>query len=175
MADIPFEFRELNIYEAEGQRELKKVTPVNQIPVLLDGERPVWDSRVIFSYLVEKHGLPRLTWDHENLLTAVDGALNAGVALHLMKRSGVDVTAPLMIAQRHRERIASVLDFLRSYAEGPGLSEWNFVTMSLYSFLDWALFRGVITLDGRPGYETFLSTHAERPEVRATRIPENLK
>ena len=51
MDNIPYEFKELNIYEAEGGLELNRVNPINQIPVLLDGEKKIWDSRVIFNYL----------------------------------------------------------------------------------------------------------------------------
>ncbi len=175
MESIPFDFREINIYESEGHLELSRLNPVKQIPVLIDGDRTIWDSRVIFSYLSDKYGLARLNWEQENLLTAIDGALNSGVALLLMKRSGIDITSPLMIVNRHRERIESVLDFLLPFATGDGLRDWNFVTMSLYSFIDWALFREVITLNDRPAYKIFLSTHAERPSVRATQIPEALR
>ncbi len=175
MESIPFEFRELNIYETDGHLELSRLTPVRQIPILIDGDRTIWDSRVIFSYLSEKHGLPRLTWEQENLLTAIDGALNSGVALLLMKRSGIDITAPLMIVKRHRDRIDSVLDFLTPYATKDDFRDWNFVTMSLYSFLDWALFRDVISLTERPALKDFLLTHRERPIVRATQIPEGLR
>ncbi len=175
MESIPFDFREINIYESEGNLELSRLTPVKQIPVLIDGDRTIWDSRIIFGYLSDKHGIARLNWEQDNLLTAVDGALNSGVALLLMKRSGIDITSPLMLVNRHRERIDSVLEFLLPYATNEGLREWNFVTMSLYSFLDWALFREVITLDSRPAYKNFLLTHAERPIVRTTQIPEALK
>lgn len=171
MEDIPFEFRELNIYEAEGTIELNKVNPVNQIPVLIDGNRKIWDSRIIFNYLNALHKLQKMDWEDENTLTAIDGALNAGVALLLMKRSGIRIEEPYMIVNRHRERIESILEYLRAYAEGAGLKEWNFLSMSLYSFLDWASFREILNLADHPVYLDFFNAHSERDIARVTQIP----
>lgn len=171
MEHIPHEFKPLNIYEPHDAEELKKHTPINQIPVLLDGETKIWDSRVIFNYLSEKHEIQKLSWPEENLLTAIEGALNAGVALLLMKRSGIDTNQPYMIVERHKERIDSILNYLKSYAENEGLIHWNFVSISLYSFLDWGVFREIIDLSERPEYLNFLATHCERAIVKGTEIP----
>lgn len=171
MEHIPHEFKALNIYEPKDAEELKKYTPINQIPVLLDGDTKVWDSRIIFNYLSEKHKINKLSWQEENLLTSIDGALNAGVAILLMKRSGIDTNHSYMIVDRHKERIHSILNFLKNYAETEGLVNWNFITMSLYSFLDWGLFREIIDLTERPEYLNFLATHCERKIVKETEIP----
>jgi glutathione S-transferase len=171
MENIPYEFKELNIYEAEDNLELNKLNPVNQIPVLLDGERKIWDSRVIYNYLNSIHIINHLDWDDENTLTAIDGGLSAGVALILLKRSGIDINEPYMIINRHKKRIESILDYLKPYIQGKGLHEWNFITMSIYSFLDWARFRQVFDFSPRPECIKFLETHSNRQVVQATAIP----
>lgn len=171
MENISFEFKELNIYEAEGGLELNKINPINQIPVLLDGNKKIWDSRVIFNYLNLHHKLENIDWDDENNISAIDGALNAGVALRLMKVSGININEPYMIVNRHKERIESVLEYLNPYITGEGLKEWNFLTMSIYSFLDWAVYREIMTLDHRPECVKFMAAHAHRPIVQATQIP----
>lgn len=171
MEQIPYEYREINIYEAEGNLELNKLNPVNQIPVLIDGDKKIWDSRIIFNHLNFIHKLEDINWETENTLTAIDGAMEAGVALVLMKRSGININEPYMIVNRHKERIESILDYLKPYMQGKGLEEWSFITMSLYSFLDWARFRQVFDFSLRPECGQFLEKHSTRPVVQATAIP----
>lgn len=113
MEGIPFELKELNIYETEDGLQLNKINPVNQIPVLLDGEKKIWDSRVIFNYLNQKHKFQNQDWDFENNLTAIDGAMNAGVSLFQLKRSGININEQYMVISRYRDRMDSVLDYFK--------------------------------------------------------------
>lgn len=170
---IPYEFKDLNIYETADAVELGKINPVNQIPVFQDGERTIWDSRQIFYYLNQRHKLQNLDWDDENLLTAMEGAISAGVALLLMKRSGIDVKEPYMYVQRQRDRIESVLDFLKEYLASERSKSWDFHAMTLYSFLDWAKFRQLAFFDARSECEEFLAAHSHRLIVKQTAIPGN--
>lgn len=171
MEHIPFDFKEINIYEKPGSEILKKINPINQIPVLVHGEKTIWDSRIIFNYLNEKHQLESMDWEDQNRLTAIDGALNAGVALLLMKRSNIDINQDFMIVNRHKERIESILDYLKPYVENEAMRGWNFNIMSIYSFLDWGLFREVLDLSHRPLYQKFMESHSNRPIVQSTQIP----
>lgn len=169
METVPYEFKELNIFETEDALTLNKVNPVNQIPVLLDGERAIWDSRQIFNYLNSLHKLHNMSWEDENTLTAIEGAMNSGVALLLMKRSGMNISEPYMYVNRQKERIDSVVTYMKPYLEGEGVKEWTFITMTLYAFLDWARFREIFTLP--PEAVKFLETHANRIIVQKTAIP----
>jgi len=171
MEHIPFEFKEINIYEKPGSEILKKINPINQIPVLVHGEKTIWDSRIIFNYLNKKHQFETMDWEDENRLTAIDGALNAGVALLLMKRSNIDINQDFMIVNRHKERIESILDYLKPYIENKAMKDWNFNIMSIYSFLEWGLFREILNLSDRPEYQKFIESHINRPIVKLTEIP----
>jgi glutathione S-transferase len=166
-----FTFKELDIYGPAGAAELHRVTPIHLIPVLLDGERKIYDSRVIFNYLNMIHRFENFDWDDENLLSIIDGGISAAVNLLLMKRSGLPVEAPSMFVDRQKERVESVLDYMTEFAKGEGLVKWNFLSISLYSFLDWAVFRGLFTLEKRPELQKFLEAHAQRPAVLNTQIP----
>jgi|SRR5665647_789440 len=168
---LPYEFRELSIFEGQDAVTLNKINPINQIPVLVDGDKTIWDSRIIFNYLNHMHKLQNMDWEDENFLTGIDGAMNAGVTLLLMKRSGIKTEEPLMYVNRQKERIESILNYLKPYISGDGLKEWNFHTMSIYSFLDWASFREVIKLDKLPECRKFLERHADREIVKLTQIP----
>jgi glutathione S-transferase len=167
----PYDFKEMNIFEAQDALELNKINPINQIPVLVDGENTIWDSRQIFNYLKSIHRFQNMDWNDENFLTAIDGAMNAGVSLLLMKRSGIDTDGPFMYVLRQKERMESILDYLKPYLLDKGLKEWNFHTISLYCFLDWAHFRDIISLDHRPEYQHFLQQHQPKSILTLTEIP----
>ena len=171
MDQISHEFKELSIFEEQDASLLKMINPVNQIPVLVDRENTIWDSRVIFNYLNSIHRFQNMDWKDENQLTAIDGALNSGVSLLLMKRSGINISDSLMYVNRQKERIESILDYLKPYIEDEGLQEWNFHSISLYSFLDWANFREIISIENRPECRSFLEQHKTKPSIINTEIP----
>ena len=171
MDQISHEFKELSIFEEQDASLLKMINPVNQIPVLVDRENTIWDSRVIFNYLNSIHRFQNMDWKDENQLTAIDGALNSGVSLLLMKRSGINISDSLMYVNRQKERIESILDYLKPYIEDEGLQEWNFHSISLYCFLVWANFREIISIENRPDCRSFLEQHKTKPSIINTQIP----
>lgn len=168
---IPYEFKEMNIFETEDGLQLNKINPLNQIPVLTDGEKSIWDSRQIFNYLNKTHQLEELSWEEENTLTAIVGAMSSGISLLLMKRSGMNINEPYMFINRQKERMDSILDYLKPYLENEGLKNWNFITMTMYCFLDWVVFRELLDLTHRPECQKFLATHCDRKIVKETEIP----
>jgi glutathione S-transferase len=171
LANIPYDFKELNIYEGQDAIELAKINPVNQIPVLTDGDTTIWDSRQIFNYLNSFHRLQNMDWQDENMLTAIEGAMDAGVSLFLMKRSGININEPLLYVQRQKDRIESVLDYLKPYIKERALKEWNFHTISLYCFIDWANFRGMINIENRAECQALLDKYKDLDIVTQTQIP----
>jgi glutathione S-transferase len=171
MENLECDFKELNVFEGQDAVDLNKVNPINQIPVLVDGENTIWDSRIIFNYLNSNHKMQTLDWKDENLLTAIDGAMSSGVSLLMMKRSGINITEPYMYVGRQKDRIESILDYLKPYILGEALSSWNFQSISLYCFLDWANFRGIISLESRPECQAFLHKYKDQPSILKTAIP----
>lgn len=171
MSDLPYEFKEMNIFEAQDATLLNKINPLNQVPVLVHGEKTIWDSRQIFQYLNQRHGFESLSWEDENLLTAIEGAMDSGIALLMMKRSGMNIEENYMFIGRQKDRIESVLDYLKPWLSGKSAEEWRFCTMTLYAFLDWGMFRGIVSIQNRPECQKFLDTHSQKPEAIATKIP----
>lgn len=171
LENVPYEFKEMNIFEGQDAVDLNKINPINQIPVLTDGERTIWDSRQIFNYLNSIHRFQNMDWNDENQLTAIDGAMNAGVTLLMLKRSGININEPYLYINRQHERIDSVLDYLKPYFIDQGLKDWNFQSISLYCFLDWAIFREIIKIDRRPECQSFLDVHKNKNILQYTQIP----
>ncbi|MBA2405272.1 MAG: glutathione S-transferase family protein [Bdellovibrionales bacterium] len=169
--NIPYEFKELNIFEGQDAVDLNKINPINQVPVLVDGENTIWDSRQIFNYLNSLHRFQNMDWQDENMLTAIDGAMDSGVSLLLMKRSGINTDEPFMYVQRQKDRVESIMDHLKPYIAGAGLSDWNFLSISIYCFLDWARFRSIIKFDNRPECIAFLEKYKNNTSIINTEIP----
>ncbi len=169
--DLDYDFREMNVFDAKDATLLNKINPLNQIPVLTHDEKTIWDSRQIFQYLNQIHRFESIDWQGENLLTAIEGAMDSGITLLLMKRSDMDVDGPHMYINRQKERIQSVLNFLKPYLEGERAQDWNFANMTLYAFLDWGTFRGIINIENRPECKRFLEIHSSHNSVKATAIP----
>lgn len=171
LENIEYDLKEINIFEGQDAVDLNKVNPINQVPVLVDGENTIWDSRVIFNYLNSKHQLQAMDWKDENLVTAIDGAMSSGVSLYMMKRSGINIVEPFMHVVRQKDRIESILDYLKPYLLSDAAKEWNFQSISLFCFLDWASYRGIISLESRPECSAFLENHNNRLIVVKTAIP----
>lgn len=168
---MPYDFKEFNIFETDDSIELNKINPINQVPAFQDGENVIWDSRQIFNYLNALHRYQNMDWNDENRLTAIDGAMNSGVSLLLMKRSGINIGEPYMYVVRLKDKIDSILDYLKPFIEGDAMTNWNFHTISLYCFLDWAQFRGILKLDHRPECQAFMNKYKDLPIIVKTQIP----
>jgi glutathione S-transferase len=168
---IPYELKELNPYDGQDAVVLNKINPINQIPVFTHNEITLWDSRQIFNYLNNIHHFQKMQWQDENLLTAIEGMMNAGIALMQLKRSGISLEADYMFVNRSKERVESILEYLKPFMTGEGLQAWNFHSMSIYCFIEWAVFREIISIENRPVCQKFIQAHQARPVVSLTQIP----
>lgn len=171
MENIPHEFKEMDIFQGPDIELLKQINPINQVPVLKDNDITIWDSRQIFQYLNKKHNFQKMDWKDENILTAIEGAMAAGISLILMKRSGINIDEPLMYVQRHKERTEAIFDYLTPLLNEAPLNSWSFHAMSLYALLDWGTFRHMFTLEHRPEMKEFMAKHAHHSIVRLTDLP----
>lgn len=166
-------FRAVNYLEEEGNKYLKEINPFNQIPMLLDGDRPVYDSRIIFNYLAKKKGLAPLSIEEENILSAIDTILSTGVNLFSLRKGGVNIedTSNYFLV-RQKERIPSLLKMLTPWAnlQNPE-KDWNFLTMSMFSMLYWLEFRDVYKVSSHPEMVDFLERFKNCPGVAETDIP----
>jgi len=172
LGDLSYELKEINPYDKQGGSELNNINPINQIPVLIDGKNVVWDSRQIFNYLNSIHKFQEMNLDDENLLTVIDGMMGAGVTLMQLKRSGLASDSDFFLNTRTRERMESILNYLKSFLLSDRSSQWNFHTMSIISFLEWAIFREIISIDDYPECVSFLNRHNSHKLVQLTKIPQ---
>ncbi len=161
-----FEFINLNIYSPEGREALARYTPAMKIPVLVDGEQTIYDSRAIHRYLVSTH-FPEtpMSWHQENLLSLIDAANDSYVILLLSKRSGIDTDADMLIANLQKERIERTLQLLEKSVASGELADWNYPAMCLFCLLDWISFRELEDLSRYAALNTFHQQHLTSPGV----------
>ncbi len=164
----PFELKPVNYLEKSDSDYLKSLNPINKIPILIDGETVIYDSRIIFQYLSIKYSLKSLTIPEENILSAIDAALDTAINLFSLKRGGLDLEAGNTYIERQKERILLILEFLSPWAttlDPKKPEDWNFLSMSLYSFLYWGQFRGMIDLTNYKMLQKFLIEFQDLPGV----------
>jgi glutathione S-transferase len=158
-SQIDHKFHAINYIEnKDDAKYLEKLSPVNKIPVLIDGNQKIFDSRVIFNYLNQKHKLPILSTDQENILTTLLSCLDSSANLLLLKMGGLDFDDSNWYLQRQRARIPLALASIESWVEKLKFQnpvDWNYLTMTLFSYLDWAQFRQLIDVNEFPNFNYF--------------------
>lgn len=169
LADTPYEYQSLDIFSESGREVLRAHNPTRKIPMLLDGEQAVFDSRIIQRYLNTKlQRDPELSWDDENTLTVIDAANNSYVELLLLARSGVDTQADALFFNLQRERIPASLQTLDEMAGKGRFEDWDYVSICLYCLLDWVQFRELDTFADSPHLLEFQRLNAQQPRVPET-------
>lgn len=169
LGEIPHELKEMNLHDEQEYIELNKINPLNQIPILKDGEKVIWDSRQIFNYLNSIHKFQEMSLDDENNLTVIDGMMSAGVTLMQLRRSGLAADSDFQLNFRSRARMESSLNYLKKFLASEKSSQWNFHTISLISFLEWAIFRDILSIKDYPECCSFLAQHSSNKLVQQTK------
>ncbi|ROT98845.1 glutathione S-transferase family protein [Marinobacter sp. R17] len=167
LGDTDYEFVNLNIY-GEGRDELRRNNPALKIPVLIDGDQEVFDSRVISRYIAGKRGDTPLSWEQENQLTLIDAINDSAVTLVLSMKSGIDVEQDLMFYNLQRERIMMSMRTLAAMIDAGEFEAWQYPAMCLYSLVDWLEFRDVVDFTGVESLLSFRDRNRERPMVADT-------
>ncbi|WP_027856961.1 glutathione S-transferase family protein [Marinobacterium jannaschii] len=167
LPESAYEFIDLNIFTPEGRDQLRQYTPAMKVPVLVDGEQRIYDSRVISRYLTQKMNLPVLSWEDENRLTLVDAAGDSFVTLLLLKRSGVAADAQPVCGLQN-ERIGQTLKVLEGMVADGGFADWNYPAICLYTMLDWVIFRELHDFSDLPNLSAFHKQHQQSENVART-------
>lgn len=165
---INYDFKTVNYMEKEDAAYLKTVNPINKIPILIVRGQAIYDSRVIYNYLSKKYLWDSFSIPEENILSAIDAALDTSINLFSLKRGGLDLSVPNSYVTRQQERIPLLMNYLSPWVKSN--KEWNFLSMSLYSYLDWASFREQLDLNAYPEMKKFLEFFKDSSGVEETKI-----
>jgi len=166
-------FKPVNYFEEEGNKYLREISPFNQLPILMDGDQPIYESRVMFNYIAKKQNLKPLTLDEENILSAIDAALSSAVNLFSLRKGGIDTTTGSnYYIERQLNRLPSLMSYLTPWAvKQTPEKDWNYLTMSLFSMLYWMEFREIYNVKAHPELMEFMKRFENCPGVKETDIP----
>ena len=162
-----YEFASLDIYGADRD-ELRRNNPALKIPMLIDDEHSIYDSRVIARYLSQKMGFADLSWAQENQLTLIDAANDSMVTIALSKKSGLATDSDIMFYGLQHERIERSIDALSAMAAEGAFDEWHYPSICLYCLVDWAEMRGLFDFSGHAPLLELKQRFKDKPSVAET-------
>lgn len=165
LANRPYEFVTLNIFEATDRELLTQLNPTHKIPMLHDEQQVVFDSGIIYRYLAEKFNVRPLSWPQENTLTTINAANDSLVELLLCKRSGFNVEEDKLFFKLQRDRVTATLQVLSDKVRNGEFAEWNYLSISLYCLVDWILFRELVDLAKFPALLAFRNANMDQAAV----------
>jgi len=154
-----------------GQAELRAISPIRKVPVATFGNLTLFDSRAIIDRLFMTHGHggltpPRNRWQEQNLLNAIDGALDAVIQLFYLRRDGVAIDGT-PYATRQLERADAIFAWLAT--QHLSTIQLGLAEISLVCTLDWMEFRKAYPTERASGLAEVRAAWSDRPSLAATR------
>lgn len=155
-----------------GEPEPFGGNPLMSVPVLLDGDRTIWDSREICRYLVESRGrdplgVERLDWAQRNVVSVIHGVMGAEVRLILAERCGMAVSGPVF--DKSREAIRRGLGWLEAHLVED--AELTYPAVCAVAMWDHLLLYGKAERREAPRVDRWVARYGDRPSVASTRPP----
>lgn len=166
-----FEFSVVNVYDDSGRADYAKITPIRKLPLVVDGDKTIFDSHVIANYLIEKLNLAPVTLEQHNLISGVDAVTDSLIILFMGKNSGLELSKDTLIFKLQYERIHDTLTWLEKEAESGVFSEWNYAAISLITLIDWVEFRELYDLSAFPNLVAVRNNFSDVEAAKST-LPE---
>lgn len=162
----------------ENRTLIETHNPLMKVPVLIDGEKIILDSRVIVSYIMSKAakrsddmplGTYPLSYTDENLVTVIYGIADSGVLRFILgNTSALPMDAGYML--RSLERMKGGMTYLENsehLGQNFGLAE-----LSLICMLEWFEKRNVLAWDEYTRLGQIYDKYQGEACLVATRIPD---
>lgn len=163
-----YEFIPLDIYSEAGRAELETYTPAMKVPMLVDEEHSVYDSRVIQRYLNQKLKKEQLSWEDENLMSLIDSLQESFIILLMSHRSGIDTSDDRLILNLQKDRIARTMPVLEQATKDGDFNQWQYPAICLFTLLDWIQFRELFDLGDYPALTSFHAAQLDKKIVQQT-------
>ncbi len=153
--------------------------PLLKVPVLMDTEAEIVDSRVIANFLLTKQktntgfrtNFPA-SWKEENILTVILGVADAGILRFVLPAGNPEINPDSGYMERSLNRIKSGLEWLDKQ---PLLGRsFGVPEAALICVLDWFTKRKIYEWNGLPNIVKTYQSYWDRPSLTKTRIPESV-
>lgn len=173
--DTPYELESVNLF-GEDREKIKEVNPTLKIPMLEDTANPdvpvLFDSGLIYRYLVEKYNFQGLSFSEQNWLTVIDACSDSLINVMLMRRSGIDTNKDKMYFNIQRERQKVTFDLLEEEVVKGTFNTWNYLSISLLVLIEWAKFRDLYDFSDLPAINSFVERNQQQNGVSETKPAE---
>lgn len=168
LQDVDYEFQKVQVFQVEYREDFAKINPVMKVPALVDGDMTLFDSNVIAEYLHDKLDKPFLSITQKNVLATINGVLDSLVQVMILSREGISAEQAPTYVGLQEERAQLCFAYLEYLLEAGEFSEWDFLSISLYTTLDWIAFRQMSDWSAYPKLEAFYTRHQKRDDVIQT-------
>lgn len=163
----------------EQQALIGKHNPLMRVPIMIEDDTVLFESRVIANYLYNKHHYRALSTDEENIISTIYGALDTGIIRFLLLKNDPQLDVSRGYFTRFAERLDRSMQWLdgeltglqkKSSAPTETFGLWQIVLICCLEWFDkrqiydWRKFPQLVQLHAR---------YRERPSLLKTRIPEN--
>jgi len=166
--DTPYQFSAVNIYDDAERAKFSEITPVKKLPVLVDGDSPIFDSHIISQHINQLRNLNELNLIQHNLISAIDAVTDSLIILFMGKKSNLNVNTDTLLFKLQLERIPASLQWLNQQAKQGDFTNWDLCSIALISLIDWAEFRELYEFSDYPALLAARDVHATRDIVRST-------
>jgi len=153
-----------------GQAALRAVSPIRKVPIAVVDGRTLFDSRVIVDWLVTTRGYggiapPRDRWREDNLLNAIDAAVDSVIQLFYLRRDGIAVD-DTPFAQRQLDRTDAIFHWLAREVEP---RQFGLPEISVICALDWMDFRTSYPTERAAALAPVRAAWHDRPSIAQSR------
>jgi len=166
--DTPYQFSAVNIYDDAERAKFSEITPVKKLPVLVDGDSPIFDSHIISQHINQLRNLNELNLIQHNLISAIDAVTDSLIILFMGKKSNLNVNTDTLLFKLQLERIPASLQWLNQQAKQGDFNNWDLCSIALVSLIDWAEFRELYEFSDYPALLAARDAHATRDIARST-------
>ena len=165
---MDYTFNNTNVYDNAQRAAFSAISPLHKLPVLTDGDIPIFDSHVIAEYLRQKRHWPETTLAQHNVISALDAITDSLIIVFMSKRSGIEVSEDKLLFKLQFERLPAILNWLTEQAKSDMFDGWHLATIALIATLDWVNFRELYDLSSYPDLIAAAKQHHNKAIVIST-------
>ena len=167
LGNIPYTFKTVNLHKPTDRSEFEKISPICKIPLLMQGDVKVFDSRIIYEYLNSRHWKHKISFLEQNDITLVNELNDTFVSIFYLQRNQLIPPEPNAYIVNLKSRIDEVFRHIEGAVELKNIE--SFSNISLFCLIDWTIFRAQYQYDKLPRISNFYNTWRDSPVTIATR------
>ena len=168
---IDYEFNDTNVYDDAQRVAFSAISPLRKLPVLTDGDTPIFDSHVIAEHIRKKRDWTETSIDQHNVISAIDAVTDSLIIVFMARRSGIDVSEEKLLFKLQFERLPILLNWLNEQAKTGMFNDWNLVSIALIAMINWVSFRELYDLSDYPDLVSAANQYNDKEIVKST-LPE---